>query len=401
MEGVYAVQRRTSVHGTGDAALADAVEAVRHIDGWYSHQPRSSTATSTSGPCLARARSSVAPRRARRRAGGVRRARHHRWPRRDPAADAADVRPADPDSLPVIAWSAGAMALTSRVVLFHDFAPHGSHEAEVYDRGLGRVPGVVALPHARRRLRLDDRARSAVLARRFAEHRLLLLDDGTSAVFDGEAARRARPRRAPPHGCACSPPTGRCRRWARREQQADGREPAARTAPGRRCCHRPVRGRHGSPIIEGERATFLFRGEADAVSVRHRVVGLPDPLVMRRPRARTCGRRPPSCPRGHACEYQLELRRGEHHERFNDPQPPGRPQPRGVELGLRGRRLRGAGLGAARPGRGRANGRAGPAEQGAAPGPAGAPLPAGALPARSATPCWWCTTAPTTSGMPR
>jgi hypothetical protein len=89
------------------------------------------------------------------------------------------------DDLPVIAWSAGAMALTDKVVLFHDHAPQGSHEAEVYDRGLGRVRGVVALPHARRRLRLDDRARCAVLARRFPHHRLLLLDDGTSVVFDG------------------------------------------------------------------------------------------------------------------------------------------------------------------------------------------------------------------------
>ena len=33
-----------------------------------------------------------------------------------------------------------------------------------------------------------------------------------------------------------------------------------------------------APIIEGERATFLFRGEVDEVRVRHRVVGLPDPL---------------------------------------------------------------------------------------------------------------------------
>ena len=64
-----------------------------------------------------------------------------------------------PDELPVVAWSAGAMALTSKVVLFHDYAPRGSHEAEVFDRGLGRVPGVIALPHARRRLRLEDRAR--------------------------------------------------------------------------------------------------------------------------------------------------------------------------------------------------------------------------------------------------
>jgi hypothetical protein len=84
------------------------------------------------------------------------------------------------------------MALTSKVVLFHDYAPRGSHEAEVFDRGLGRVAGVIALPHARRRLRLEDRARSSVLARRFRDHRLLLLDDGTSAVFTtGEAPAAA------------------------------------------------------------------------------------------------------------------------------------------------------------------------------------------------------------------
>jgi len=39
--------------------------------------------------------------------------------------------------------------------------------------------------------------------------------------------------------------------------------------------------RHGAPIIEGSRATFLWRGHADEVSVRHRVVGLPDPLRLR------------------------------------------------------------------------------------------------------------------------
>ena len=37
----------------------------------------------------------------------------------------------------------------------------------------------------------------------------------------------------------------------------------------------------GAPIIEGSRATFLWRGHADEVSVRHRVVGLPDPLRLR------------------------------------------------------------------------------------------------------------------------
>jgi NAD(P)-dependent dehydrogenase (short-subunit alcohol dehydrogenase family) len=41
-------------------------------------------------------------------------------------------------------------------------------------------------------------------------------------------------------------------------------------------------GRYGCPIIEGERATFLYRGDVDEVWVRHRVVGLPDPLPLKR-----------------------------------------------------------------------------------------------------------------------
>jgi hypothetical protein len=78
----------------------------------------------------------------------------------------------------VLAWSAGAMALTERIVLFHDRAAQGPTHAEVYDDGLGLIPGAVLLPHARRRLRVDDRERMAVLARRFAPARCVLLDDG-------------------------------------------------------------------------------------------------------------------------------------------------------------------------------------------------------------------------------
>lgn len=77
--------------------------------------------------------------------------------------------------------------------------------------------------------------------------------------------------------------------------------------------------RHGSPIVEGERATFIFRGEADAVSVRHRVVGLPDPLPMRRLEGTDLWAASTVLPEGSRVEYQLELRRGAHHERFNDP----------------------------------------------------------------------------------
>ena len=184
LQSVYAVQRRSSAHGTAEAALADAIAAVRRLDDWYSAELKTlyreidAQAPATESEVIAWHRGELAGMLADSAAlvitGG-----HVGMLLRALRMFALPIS----EELPVIAWSAGAMALTSKVVLFHDYAPQGSHEAEVYDRGLGRVPGVIALPHARRRLRLDDRARCAVLARRFPEHRLLLLDDGTSAVF--------------------------------------------------------------------------------------------------------------------------------------------------------------------------------------------------------------------------
>lgn len=78
----------------------------------------------------------------------------------------------------VVAWSAGAMALTERVVLFHDRAPQGPAHAEIFDEGIGFVGGAVLLPHARRRLRVEDATRMAVLAKRFSPATCVVLDDG-------------------------------------------------------------------------------------------------------------------------------------------------------------------------------------------------------------------------------
>jgi hypothetical protein len=86
---------------------------------------------------------------------------------------------------PVIAWSAGAMALCERIVLFHDRSPQGPGHAEVYGSGLSLLRGVVPLPHARTRLMLDDTARMAVFARRFAPDRCILLDSGTRVDSEG------------------------------------------------------------------------------------------------------------------------------------------------------------------------------------------------------------------------
>lgn len=87
----------------------------------------------------------------------------------------------------VIAWSAGAMALAERIVLFHDRTPEGRRDAEVLGAGTGLVPGCVVLPDARRRLRRRDKHRMTLLARRFGPDTCVVLDSGAAL---GLEARR-------------------------------------------------------------------------------------------------------------------------------------------------------------------------------------------------------------------
>jgi len=68
----------------------------------------------------------------------------------------------------VFAWSAGAMAISERVVLFHDDPPQGPGASELLDEGLGLAPGVVVFPEPEERLKLDRQERIELLARRFA-----------------------------------------------------------------------------------------------------------------------------------------------------------------------------------------------------------------------------------------
>ncbi len=88
------------------------------------------------------------------------------------------------DAQPVFAWSAGAMAVSERVVLFHDSPPQGPGASEVLDRGLALVPGVVPLPQPETRLRLDDPERVGVLARRFAPALCLTLPARAHVTFE-------------------------------------------------------------------------------------------------------------------------------------------------------------------------------------------------------------------------
>ncbi len=95
-------------------------------------------------------------------------------------------------AMPVFAWSAGAMVAGEQVVLFHDSPPQGAGNAEILDAGLGLCHGVVALPHARRRLKTDDAVRVALFARRFAPLRCLAMDDHARVDFDAEGRATVR-----------------------------------------------------------------------------------------------------------------------------------------------------------------------------------------------------------------
>ena len=90
---------------------------------------------------------------------------------------------------PVVAWSAGAMAIAESIVLYHDHPPQGAANAEVFETGLGLIRGVIPLPHAQSRLALHDSARIALFARRFAPSACLTLDTGACLHFDERGLR--------------------------------------------------------------------------------------------------------------------------------------------------------------------------------------------------------------------
>jgi len=185
LQAVYALQRRSASDGLRAAVLADAVEAVQQLDAahlcrtgdirgefYQAMQPHDR-------PVIAGHRAEVAA--VLGAASGVAIAGGHVGVLTDLLHlfnIAAAVRS------PVIAWSAGAMALTERIVLFHDRSAHGPGHPEVYGRGLSAVRNVVALPHARARLLLDDSPRMAIFARRFAPACCVLLESGTRIDTD-------------------------------------------------------------------------------------------------------------------------------------------------------------------------------------------------------------------------
>lgn len=87
---------------------------------------------------------------------------------------------------PVIAWSAGAMAMSERIVLFHHAAPQGKRDAELLDAGLGIVRRRVLLPHAHTRLDWRNRRRMALFSRRFSPAVCCTLDNGSMIQLEND-----------------------------------------------------------------------------------------------------------------------------------------------------------------------------------------------------------------------
>lgn len=100
------------------------------------------------------------------------------------------VLDAFPVDRPVIGWSGGAIVLTEKIIFYHDSPPQGPGNAELFEAGFGLARNIVALPHAKRRLRLDDAERVSRFARRFAPATCAVLDDGGVLVLrpDGYTA---------------------------------------------------------------------------------------------------------------------------------------------------------------------------------------------------------------------
>lgn len=89
------------------------------------------------------------------------------------------------DGHTIFAWSAGAMAITERIVLFHDTPPQGHPAPEILDQGVGLVSGIVVMPQPEKRLNLNDTERVAMTAGRFSPSHCIAFPKGAHVTLEG------------------------------------------------------------------------------------------------------------------------------------------------------------------------------------------------------------------------
>jgi enterochelin esterase-like enzyme len=76
---------------------------------------------------------------------------------------------------------------------------------------------------------------------------------------------------------------------------------------------------HTFPMVEDRHVTFVFRGDADAVKLRHFIYGLPTAQPFHRVPHTNLWYFALDLPHGSRIEYKLEIQRGDHTEWIRDP----------------------------------------------------------------------------------
>lgn len=241
--------------------------------------------------------------------------------------------------LSIVAWSAGAMCLTERVILFHDHPPYGKTIAEVLDHGFGLAPGLVVMPDWERRIRLDDREGIARFAQRMAPAACLVLGPEEYAIAGdpdslGGPLQAVHARRLTTSG-RVSDETGRPRARTGPITGQPVVAPVERAPEPKRAIDAFIAGPKNTeavraflerpfPIAEGASITFIWAGEADAVNLRHWVYGLPSSQALARVEGTPIWHLTLNLPDNARVEYKFEIVRGGHGEWREDPRNPNR-----------------------------------------------------------------------------
>ncbi|MDH3295960.1 MAG: hypothetical protein OER95_16710, partial [Acidimicrobiia bacterium] len=239
---------------------------------------------------------------------------------------------------PVIAWSAGAMAIGQQVVLFHDSPARGAGDAEVFGPGFDLVPGIIPMPHARHRLALDDPRRVALMARRFDPLVCVGLDyTGRIDRLDGEYGSdvgsdlgwqgSGHTSVLQPNGAVISTGT----EPLPEAPPVVGETAAVPSDPGPEQAALAAAARAGGgvlsavleswslPVVGDGWALYVYRGRADAVRLHHWVSGLPSSQPFQRMPGTNLWTLVADLQRRARVEYKLEIVRGGHHELVRDP----------------------------------------------------------------------------------
>ena len=108
-----------------------------------------------------------------------------------------DMKP----TIPIVAWSAGAMALSDQIVFFHDSPPQGAGDPELLRPGMGFCTDILPFPDGKKRLRLDDACRVALMARRFQRFACIVFEQDTILERkDGKWLAKGEPLQMKPDG---------------------------------------------------------------------------------------------------------------------------------------------------------------------------------------------------------